>query len=203
MSIASLGRTLAGASLRDPVAPLSAQDQRNTRSAAKTESVTELMDTQVVTDVEKTLTRSVTPEAQQPKPQKQPAPSESDVASAVEQFQNLMRRNSVEFSATGPLSRPELTIVDHINKIDFERALPPAALKEHLFELRQDFLAGLQADKISVDTSSPLSSRVIVIKDSINDVEFVRHLPRRLNQERLDGLIAFASEQGFNFAAVA
>ena len=42
-----------------------------------------------------------------------------------------------------------------------------------------------------------------MIKDSINDVEFVRHLPRRLNQERLDGLIAFASEQGFNFEAVA
>lgn len=202
MSIASLGRSLAGASLRDPVAPLSGQEQRNARSAPKTESVTELMDTQVVTDVEKTLTRSVTTQAQSA-PKVTMAPSESDVASAVDQFQNLMRRNSVEFSATGPLSRPELTIVDHINKIDFERALPPAALKEHLFELRQDFIAGLQADKISVDTSSPLSSRVIVIKDSINDVEFVRHLPRRLNQDRLDGLIAFASEQGFNFEAVA
>ena len=201
MSIASLGRSLAGAALRDPVAPLSGQEQRNGRAAPKTESVTELMDTQVVTDVEKTLTRSVTPEQSAPKVS--PTPSETDVASAVDQFQKLMRRNSVEFSATGPLSRPELTIVDHINKIDFERALPPAALKEHLFELRQDFIAGLQADRISVDTSSPLSSRVIVIKDSINDVEFVRHLPRRLNQERLDGLIAFASEQGFNFEAVA
>ena len=200
MSIASLGRSLAGAALRDPVAPLSAQEQRSGRAAPKTESATELRDAQVVTDVEKTLTRSVEQEA--PRTQ-MVAPSETDVAGAVEQFQNLMRRNSVEFSATGPLSRPELTIVDHINKIDFERALPPAALKEHLFELRQDFLSGLQADRISVDASSPISSRVIVIKDSINDVEFVRHLPRRLNQERLDGLIAFASEQGFNFEAVA
>jgi hypothetical protein len=200
MSIASLGRSLAGAALRDPVAPLSAQEQRNARAAPKTEAVTELADTQVVTDVEKTLTKSVQPEQQQ---RPSVAVSEADVASAVDQFQKLMRRNSVEFSATGPLSRPELTIVDHINKIDFERALPPAALKEHLFELRQDFIAGLQADRISVDASSPLSSRVIVIKDNINDVEFVRHLPRRLNQERLDGLIAFASEQGFNFETVA
>ena len=122
MSIASLGRSLAGAALRDPVAPLSAQEQRSGRAAPKTESATELRDAQVVTDVEKTLTRSVEQEA--PRTQ-MVAPSETDVAGAVEQFQNLMRRNSVEFSATGPLSRPELTIVDHINKIDFERALPP------------------------------------------------------------------------------
>ena len=198
MSIASLGRSLAGAALRDPVAPLSAQEQRSGRAAPKTETVNELVDTQVVTDVEKTLAKTVNAE-----PSAAVRPTEADVASTVEQFQNLMRRNSVEFNAKGPLSRPELTIVDHINKIDFERALPPAALKEHLFELRQDFIAGLQSDRISVDASSPLSSRVIVIKESINDVEFVRHLPRRLNQERLNGLIAFASEQGFNFEAVA
>jgi len=125
------------------------------------------------------------------------------VATAVEQFQTLMQRNRVEFSATGPLSRPELTIVDNVNNIDFERDIPPEALKEMLFELRMDFQESLKSDHISVDNSTPFSSRVVVIKENINSVEFVRHLPYRYNQERLDALMTCASEQGFSFEAVA
>jgi hypothetical protein len=197
MSIASLGRSLAGGALREPIAPLSSQEQKNAKASPKTEAVNELKDTQVVTDVEKTLARVVEEEP------KKASIAETDIASAVDQFQKLMRRNSVEFSASGPLSRPELTIVDSVNNIDFERAIPPEALREHIFELRMDFVEGLKADRISVDTSSPLGNQVIVIKESINDMEFVRQLPSTLNQERLDGLIAFASEQGFSFEGVA
>ena len=218
-SISSLGRALAAPSLREPVAPLSATEQR-AATAPKTSTATELRDAQVVTDVEKTLARATDsrPEGKSaaksaaavlPQPaassSAQPTPSfqAEDVASAVEQFQSLMQRNRVEFSATGPLSRPELTIVDNVNNIDFERDIPPEALKEMIFELRMDFQESLKADHISMDNSTPFSSRVVVIKESINSVEFVRHLPYRYNQERLDALMTFASEQGFNFEAVA
>jgi hypothetical protein len=224
-SISSLGRALAAPSLREPVAPLSVSEQRAV-TAPKTSTPTELRDAQVVTDVEKTLARATDPRAESKRAAQRPAQTSAqsataasaaalapatstpsfqaeDVASAVEQFQSLMQRNRVEFSATGPLSRPELTIVDHVNNIDFERDIPPEALKEMLFELRMDFQESLKSDHISVDNSTPFSSRVVVIKESINSVEFVRHLPYRYNQERLDALMTFASEQGFSFEAVA
>jgi hypothetical protein len=212
-SISSLGRALAAPSLREPVAPLSASEQRAS-TTPKTSTPTELRDAQVVTDVEKTLARVTDPRAEGAQPPQRsllnptaPTPTPSfqaeDVASAVEQFQSLMQRNRVEFSATGPLSRPELTIVDHVNNIDFERDIPPEALKEMIFELRMDFQESLKADNVSVDNSTPFNSRVVVIKENINSVEFVRHLPYRYNQERLDALMTFASEQGFNFEAVA
>jgi hypothetical protein len=195
MSISSLGRTLASPSLREPVSSNQAAEAKNSAAG----KVTDLAPTQVTQSVERPTTQPYE-RSSEPKPQ---ALVERSLVDEIQQFQDLMQRNSVEFAASGPLSSPELKIVDHVNNIDFEREIPPQAFKERIFELREDFVETLSSDNISFDTSAPLSRMVLVIKENINETEFVRQLPRSINDERVRNLIAFASEQGFNFNAVA
>ena len=197
-SISSLGRTLATPNLREPVAQVSMSEinAKMKKSAAK---VTELPESKTVQEVNKAqvsvnekvnVNTSSTSNTQQ-------------VVDEVQRFQELMRRNNVKFDASGPLSRPELTIVDRVNNIDFEREIPPEALKEQIFELREDFLSNLSADNISIDVSESLSNMVVVIKENINETEFIRHLPKEITDERVKNLMAFAQEQGFDFETVA
>ena len=193
MSISSLGRTLASPSLREPISSNQAAEAKNSAAV----KVTDLAPTQVAQSVERPTTQ---PYERPPEPKPQ---VERSLVDEILQFQDLMQRNSVEFAASGPLSSPELKIVDHVNNIDFEREIPPEAFKERIFELREDFVETLSSDNISFDTSAPLSRMVLVIKENINETEFVRQLPRSINDERVRNLIAFASEQGFNFNAVA
>ena len=42
-----------------------------------------------------------------------------------------------------------------------------------------------------------------MIKESINETEFIRHLPKEITDERVKNLMAFAQEQGFDFETVA
>ena len=210
MSISSLGRALAVPSLREPVAPTSANEVNSIMkksSAVKTE----LAATQVASETnraqgsqsEYTRPDLTTSKQTSADTSTKNAGKRTSVFGEIQRFQDLMRRNSVKFDASGPLSSPELTIVDRVNNIDFEREIPPEAMKKRIFELREDYIANLSSDNISVDVSGPLNQMVLTIKENINQTEFVRHLPKSINDDRVQNLMAFASEQGFTFEAVA
>ena len=197
MSISVLGRSLAGPNLREPVAQVSISEinSKIKKSGAK---VNELPDSKTVQDVQKSQV-SVNEKLNAVQEQS----NSKQVVDEVQRFQDLMRRNNIKFDASGPLNRPEFTIVDHVNNMDFEREIPPEALKERIFELREDFINDLSADNISIDVSESLSNMVVIIKESINETEFIRHLPKDLTDERVQNLMTFAQERGFDFEAIA
>jgi hypothetical protein len=198
MSISSLGRSIASPNLREPVAQVSLSEinAKIKKSGAK---VTELPDRKTVQEIDKAqVSANEKINASQGDIQ-----NTLQVVDEVQRFQDLMRRNDIKFDASGPLSRPEFTIVDRVNNIDFEREIPPEALKKRIFELREDFISDLSADNISIDVSDSLSNMVVIIKESINETEFIRHLPSEITDQRVKNLMAFAQDQGFDFEAVA
>lgn len=196
MSISSLGRSIASPNLREPVAQVSLSEinAKIKKSGAK---VTELPDRKTVQEIDKAQVFA------NDKTRANQSQNTQQVVDEVQRFQDLMRRNDIKFDASGPLSRPEFTIVDRVNNIDFEREIPPEALKKRIFELREDFINDLSSDNISIDVSESLSNMVVVIKESINQTEFIRHLPKEITDERVKNLMSFAQEQGFGFEAVA
>jgi hypothetical protein len=122
---------------------------------------------------------------------------------SAERLVEMLGGNTFELSPSGPLSRPDFTVIDRVNNIDFERAIPPQALRDRIFELREAYIADLSKDTISFDSSSPLGRRVLVIKENINETEFVRQLPASYNEDRVGFLTSFANERGFDFEATA
>lgn len=203
MSISSLGRALAGPSLREPVSPLTSSE----RLAQSNRAANELNDTQVAPEVNEgakgrseNTTQKMTIEAFE---QSQSVDLDKSTSDAVEEMTELLHKRSVDMSVSGPLNRPDFKVIDRVNNIDFERAIPTQALRDRIFQMREDFIADLSKDTISFDSSSPLGRRVIVIKENINETEFVRHLPKSYNMERVEHLVSFATERGFNFEAVA
>lgn len=205
MSISSLGRNLAGPSLREPVSPLTSTASERLQQSTKVS--TDLKSTQVTQTVSESANAQVESTQQKPISElfKRPEPSstEQETVDPIEKMTELLQKRSVDMSATGPLNRPDFKVIDRVNNIDFERAIPPQAFRERVFEMREAFISDLSKDNISFDSSSPIGRRVIVIKESINDREFVRHLPRSYNSERVEHLVSFASERGFNFQATA
>jgi hypothetical protein len=198
MSISSLGRSIASPNLREPIAQVSLSEinAKIKKSGAK---VTELPDRKTVQEIDKAQV-FVNDKTSANQSENQ---NTQQVVDEVQRFQDLMRRNDVKFDASGPLNRPEFTIVDRVNNIDFEREIPPEALKKRIFELREDFINDLSSDSISIDVSDSLSNMVVIIKESINETEFIRHLPKEITDERVKNLMSFAQEQGFDFEAVA
>ena len=203
MSISSLGRSLAGPSLREPVSPLSASE----RLQQSTQASSDLNDTQVTQSVSESANAQVetsTQKASQAFEQANAeAQAEANNTDPVEKMTELLQKRSVDMSVNGPLNRPDFKVIDRVNNIDFERAIPSQAFRERVFEMREAFISDLSKDNISFDSSSPLGKRVIVIKENINETEFVRHLPRTYNAERVQHLVSFASERGFAFQATA
>ena len=203
MSISSLGRAIVAPSLREPVSPLN----HNARSQAVTAAQNELKLTQVAPDVagarggrtENEPERSSTQQQTQRIKKDQP----SRIRESADQMAEMLDRNNFELTPSGPLSRPDFKVIDQVNNIDFERAIPPQALRDRIYKLREDFIADLSQDRISFDSSSPLGRRVLVIKENLNETEFVRHLPASYNDERVSYLSSFASERGFDFEATA
>ncbi len=203
MSISSLGRSLAGPSLREPVSPLSASD-RLQQSTAATSDLKETQVTQKVTESSEAKVETSTQKTKQIFEHKVSSSSEDQPKSdPVEEMTELLQKRSIDVSASGPLNRPDFKVIDRVNNIDFERAIPPQAFREKVFEMREAFISDLSKDNISFDSASPLGKRVIVIKENINQTEFVRHLPRSYNAERVEHLVSFASERGFSFQATA
>ncbi len=204
MSISSLGRTIAGASLREPVSPLSASE----RLSQATKSSPDLQSTQVTQEVQASVEPRVD-EAPQKKSsdyfenQNNVPVEEKSTVDAVAEMTELLQKRNVKISASGPLNRPDFKVIDRVNNIDFERAIPPQALRDRVFEMREDFISDLSKDTISFDSTSPLGRRVIVIKENLNQREFVRHLPKSYNEDRVAHLTSFASERGFQFESVA
>ena len=203
MSISSLGRAMIAPSLREPVSPLA---NHNRTQTAVNATQSELKPTQVTQDVSgarggRTEGRSAALTPRKAPQARQDAPS--PIQKSADQMVEVLERNSFELSPTGPLSRPDFKVIDQVNNIDFERAIPPQALRDRIFELREDFIADLSRDRISFDSASPLGRRVLVIKESINETEFVRHIPSSFNEERFSYLTSFASERGFDFEATA
>lgn len=206
MSISSLGRTIAGASLREPVSSLSATERHH----QATKSAQDLLpETQVAQKINP-ATDSRVDEAPQrrtsdpfAKVEVAPKSEEQSTTDAVAEMTELLHKRNVTISASGPLNRPDFKVIDRVNNIDFERAIPPQNLRDRVFEMREDFIADLSKDTISFDTTSPIGRRVIVIKESINETEFVRHIPKSYNEDRVAHLASFASERGFNFETVA
>ena len=203
MSISSLGRAMIAPSLREPVSPL-AGNQR--AQVAQNAAQTDLKSTQVTQDVAggrggraERRAPSPAPQTAQPIRQNDPSP----IRESADQMVEVLERNSFELSPSGPLSRPDFRVIDQVNNIDFERAIPPRALRDRIFELREDFIADLSRDRISFDSASPLGRRVLVIKESLNETEFVRHIPASFNDDRFSYLTSFASERGFDFEATA
>ena len=206
MSISSLGRSIAGASLREPVSPLSASERLN--QATKTSQ--DLAETQVTQEVTASSDARV-----EEAPQKRAAEvfegvevkaqekTEQSTADAVAEMTELLHKRNVTISASGPLNRPDFKVIDRVNNIDFERAIPPQNLRDRVFAMREAFIADLSKDTISFDTSAPIGRRVIVIKENINETEFVRQIPKSYNEDRVAHLTSFASERGFNFETVA
>ena len=200
MSISSLSRSIAAPSLREPVAPV---NPANRSSQATQTAVAEvnLQPTQVVPQSTRVQSARVN-EQDVNFSQSKKKPS-LDIADKIKQFQDSMQRNGVKFDRSGPLSRIDVTIIDRVNNIDFEREIPSEELKERLYEIRSDFLDHLKMDNISFDPNAPLSRMVIVIKENINATEFVRHLPKSFNDERMQDLLSFASSRGFDVEEVA
>ena len=200
MSISSLSRSVAAPSLREPVAPISPANRSSEATKAAVNEVN-LNPTQVVPQSNRGQSSGVyDQESSFSQSQKKP---NLDVADKIKQFQESMQRNGVKFDRSGPLSRIDLTIIDRVNNIDFEREIPSEELKERLYEIRSDFLDHLKMDNISFDPNAPLSRMVIVIKENINATEFVRHLPKSFNDERMQDLMSFASSRGFDLEEVA
>lgn len=203
MSISSLGRSLAGPSLREPVSPLSASE----RLQQSTQASSDLNDTQVTQSVSESSNAQVDSSTQKASQAFEQAGAEAQAEAKntdpVEKMTELLQKRSVDMSVNGPLNRPDFKVIDRVNNIDFERAIPSQAFRERVFEMREAFISDLSKDNISFDSSSPLGKRVIVIKENINETEFVRHLPRTYNAERVQHLVSFASERGFAFQATA
>lgn len=203
MSISSLGRSLAGPSLREPVSPLSASE----RLQQSTQAASDLNDTQVAQGVSESSSAQVETSTQKPNQAFEQANAEAQAEKVpndpVEEMTELLQKRSIDMSVNGPLNRPDFKVIDRVNNIDFERAIPSQAFRERVFEMREAFISDLSKDNISFDSSSPLGKRVIVIKENINETEFVRHLPRSYNAERVQHLVSFASERGFAFQATA
>ena len=204
MSISSLGRTIAGASLREPVSPLSASERL---SQAK-KSSTDLESTQVAAEVQSGAESKVDEAPRNDaadyfrRPSRSPS-QEVHAVDAVAEMTELLQKRNVKISASGPLNRPDFKVIDRVNNIDFERAIPPQNLRDRVFQMRDDFIADLSKDTISFDSTSPLGRRVIVIKENLNEREFVRHLPKSYNEDRVAHLTSFASERGFRFESIA
>jgi len=202
MSISRLGRAIVAPSLREPVSPLN----NTTRSQAVEAAQSELKTTQVTPDVAgarggRTETESEHVPKQQDRVQRKE--QSSPVRESADRMAERLQRNNFELTPSGPLSRPDFKVIDEVNNIDFERAIPPQALRDRIYKLREDFIADLSQDRISFDSSSPLGRRVLVIKESLNQTEFVRHIPASYNEERVAFLSSFASERGFDFEATA
>jgi hypothetical protein len=200
MSISSLSRSIASPTLREPVAPTNPVN-RSSQATQVAVAEVDLKQTQVIPQSNRSQPSRVydqDPNFTQPKQK-----SDLDVADKIKQFQDSMQRNGVKFDRSGPLSQIDLTIVDRVNDIDFEREIPSEELKERLYEIRSDFLDHLKMDTISFDPNAPLSRMVIVIKENINSTEFVRHLPKSFNDERMQDLMSFASSRGFDLEEVA
>jgi len=198
MSISSLGRAMIAPSLREPVSPLVTN---NRAQSQRTSTQTELKPTQVARDVSETRGGSVEGRSAQTAQRRSDEPS--PIQESANQMVEILERNSFELSPSGPLSRPDFKVIDQVNNIDFERVIPPQALRDRIYELREDFIADLSRDRISFDSASPLGRRVLVIKENINETEFVRHIPASYNDERFSYLTSFASERGFDFEATA
>jgi hypothetical protein len=204
MTISSLGRAFAGPALREPVSPLSSSTERLEQTNRAANGLNETQVTQEVTQGAKgRIDSSAGKMSSEAYEQPASVELEQSTSDAVAEMTELLQKRSVDMSVTGPLNRPDFKVIDRVNNIDFERAIPTSALRDRIFEMREDFIADLSKDTISFDSSSPLGRRVIVIKENINETEFVRHLPRSYNMERVEHLVSFASERGFNFEAVA
>jgi hypothetical protein len=191
MSISSLGRSIAAPSLREPVSPLTTAERH-----AQTKSPnSDLATTQVSQKVSASSEAQVEQSTHKPRVEvfenKPSFSGEQSTADAVAEMTDLLHRRNVEVSATGPLNRPDFKVIDRVNNIDFERAISTQALRDRIFEMREAFIADLSKDTISFDLTSPLGRRVLVIKDNINEAEFVRHLPRSYNEERVAHLTSF------------
>ena len=180
MSISSLGRSIAAPSLREPVSPLTTAAERHAQSISKN---SDLAKTQVSQEVSASTDARVDHSTHKPQVEnfeKKPSfdPQEQSTSDAVAEMTDLLHRRNVEVSARGPLNRPDFKVIDRVNNIDFERAIPTQALRDRIFEMREAFIADLSKDTISFDSTSPPGRRVLVIKDNINETEFVRHLPK-------------------------
>jgi len=203
MSISSLGRAMIAPALREPVSPLmnTSRSQQN-----RTATPNELQPTQVAPDVvgarkSRTESNSERPSTSAPQVQRDPN-QPSPIRESADQMVEVLERNSFQLTPSGPLNRPDFQVIDQVNNIDFERAIPPRALRDRIYELREDFIADLSRDRISFDSASPLGRRVLVIKESLNQTEFVRQIPASFNDERFTYLSPFASERGFDFEAM-
>lgn len=195
MSIKSLGRAMAAPSLREPVSQQSNAELGKYKAKIKESAAQQAAPEQAVHRTNK---------AENVRVERKEETTTQSPSANVEQFQNLMLGNrGVELGADGPLSKTEVTIIDSVNNIDFEREFPPEALKQRIFQLREDFRESLKADNIKFDSDLPLDQMVLTIKQNINDAEFVQHLPRALNGERVQGLTSFGMEGGDYFTATA
>ena len=146
MSISSLSRSVASPSLREPVAPISTAN-RSSQATKTAVAEVDLNPTQVIPQSNRGQSSGVS-EQESNYSQFQRKKPTIDVADKIKQFQESMQRNGVKFDRSGPLSRIDLTIIDRVNNIDFEREIPSEELKERLYEIRSDFLDHLKMDNI-------------------------------------------------------
>ena len=201
MSISSLGRSIAAPSLREPVSPLTNVD----RGQVSKSDNQELPQTQVSPEVNTAQRGGIETEVRRAPSRNNEVRKEEPSATqeSAERLVEMLGGNTFELSPSGPLSRPDFRVIDRVNNIDFERAIPPQALRDRIFELREAYIADLSKDTISFDSSSPLGRRVLVIKENINETEFVRQLPASYNEDRVGYLTSFANARGFDFEATA
>lgn len=201
MSISSLGRSIAAPSLREPVSPLTNTD----RGQVTKPDQQDLPQTQVSPEVNTAERGGVESEVRRAPSQMSEIRKDEPSATqeSVERLVEMLGGNTFELSPSGPLNRPDFKVIDRVNNIDFERAIPPQALRDRIFELREAYIADLSKDTISFDSSSPLGRRVLLIKEHINETEFVRQIPASYNEDRVGYLSSFANERGFDFEAMA
>jgi hypothetical protein len=201
MSISSLGRSIAAPSLREPVSPLNQNSRQQQISV-------DLQPTQVASPIHRPQggraeTDSGSSQSARPVQtnSKRRDSEPSAIQESADELVEILQRDRFGLAPSGPLSRPDFRVIDQVNNIDFERKIPPEALRERIFKLREDFIADLAQDTISFDSVS--GRRVIVIKEQLNEREFVRQIPTAYHENRVAYLSSFASERGFEFETTA
>ena len=189
MSVSSLGRTATLPSFREPVAPLGGSELGGVRQTKGSFTVTELDTHRAAPEVQSgspldpfarvSLTRAV------------------DNVDEVQKFQELMRRNSVEFVNSAE-SYPDF------DAEAFLQEFPSEVLEERLAEIQAARMKEVTSNDVSFDSSTPINRSTVLIKERLNDAEFIRRLPSTVANSRLTEMVSFTEiEDAGVFAAVA
>ena len=197
MSVSSLGRTATLPSFREPVAPLGASELGGVGQTKGSFTVTELPTHRAAVSV--TSGSPLEPFA------RVGLSRAVDNVDEVQQFQDLMRRNTVELVEA---RQPDLASIPakeaNFDPQAFVQGLSPESLQQHFAEAKDDFRREVTSNDVSFDESTPISRSTVLIRERLNEAEIIRRLPSTVANNRLTEMVSFQDGGTVgSFAAVA